>query len=161
MVLVPHPVLSLLLALTWLFLNGFSTGQLVLGLLVGFGAGWAFGAIEPHPGRLRNPRAMLRLFGIVFVDIIRSNIAVASLILSRGRHGRRKAAFIPIRLTLNNPLGLAALAFIVTATPGTAWIEHDTDTGVLLLHVFDVIDEDDWVTMIRDRYEALLLEIFA
>ena len=60
-----------------------------------------------------------------------------------------------------DPVGLALLSMIVTATPGTAWLEYDSATGVLLLHVFDMIETDDWPALIRDRYESRLLEAFA
>ena len=53
------------------------------------------------------------------------------------------------------------LAVILTATPGTAWLEHEREAGTLLLHVFDMVDEEEWRVLIRDRYEALLMESFA
>ena len=33
---------------------------------------------------------------------------------------------------------------IVTSTPGTAWMDYDAARGRLLLHVFDLVDEDEW-----------------
>ncbi|MDR5651692.1 Na+/H+ antiporter subunit E [Ruixingdingia sedimenti] len=158
--LVPHPLLSLALVLMWLLLTRFSLGHLLLGVVIALIAGWALGKVEPERPRLRRIWPLIRLMGIVSVDIIRSNIAVAGLILTRGRHGARKSAFVDIPLRLDDPVPLALLAMIITATPGTAWLEHDPDTGVLILHVFDVIDEDEWRHLIRDRYESLLLEAF-
>lgn len=158
--LVPHPLVSLGLLLMWLLLNNFTPGHLVLGAVVALVAGWAFGAIEPARRRKWRLRPLLRLSGIVAADIVRSNIAVARLILSNGRHGARRSAFIPIPLDLRDPLPLALLAIIITATPGTVWIEYDSGNRILLLHVFDVIDEDEWRNLIRNRYEALLLEAF-
>lgn len=160
MSLIPHPILSAGLVLVWLLLNEFSLGHLVLGLIIALVSSWALGAIEGDRVRWRNPRTVFRLFCIVGLDIIRSNIAVASLILSGGRHGARRSAFIPIPLKMTDPVGLAVLAMIITATPGTAWIEHDTDQNVLLLHVYDVIDEEAWISLIQTRYESLLREIF-
>ena len=61
---------------------------------------------------------------------------------------------------MTNPSGLAVLAVIVTATPGTAWIEYEPRNGQLLLHVFDLIEGYDWVHTIKSRYESLLMEIF-
>ena len=133
----------------------------MLGVLIALVAGWALGAVEDRAPRIRNLWALIRLVGIVTLDIIRSNIAVAWLIVTRDRHGSRKSAFVDIPLRLRDPVPLALLAIIVTATPGTAWLEYDSDEGVLLLHVFDMIDEDAWRSLIRDRYEALLLEGFA
>ena len=104
---------------------------------------------------------MLKLAGRVTVDIVRSNIAVARLILRDGRDSRRRSGFVRIPLDLTEPNALATLAMIVTATPGTAWMDYTPDTGELLLHVFDLIEDEDWVRVIKSRYEAPLLEIFA
>ena len=34
------------------------------------------------------------------------------------------------------------------------------NSGVLLIHVLDLVDKDEWVALIKNRYEALLMEIF-
>ena len=155
--LLPHPLLTLGLLLLWLLLTRFSLGHLLLGSVIALGAGLVFARLEPASTRLR-PLPLLRLAGIVGVDIIRSNLAVAWLILSDGRN--RRSGFVEIPLRLQDPGALALLALILTATPGTAWLEHDRASGVLLLHVFDLKDPEEWRVLIRDRYEALLLEAF-
>lgn len=157
----PHPVLSVALALMWLLLTRFSLGHLVLGSAIAVFAGLAFARIEPQAPRIRAWTPLLRLAGIVSVDILRSNWAVARLMLTNGRHGARQSEFVTIPLRLRDPVALAVLAVVLTATPGTAWLEYDPEAGTLLLHVFDMIDEDAWRVLIRDRYEALLLEAFA
>ncbi|WP_283176284.1 Na+/H+ antiporter subunit E [Gemmobacter sp. 24YEA27] len=158
--LFPHPLLTCALLLLWLLLTSFSLGNLVLGFGVAALASRAFAAIEPDRVKLRAPMALLRLFFIVGLDIMRSNYAVARLILTGGRHGKRHSGFVEIPLRLRDPAPLALLAMIVTATPGTAWLEYDEATGTLLLHVFDMIETDDWVELIGTRYESLLLEAF-
>lgn len=159
--LVPHPILTLALLLMWLLMTRFSLGNLLLGGAIALVAGWALGSLEPDGPRVRRIWPFVKLAGIVSLDIIRSNLAVAWLIVSRGRHGQRTSGFVEIPLRLRDPFPLGMLAVIITATPGTAWLEYDSDSGILLLHVFDLIDEDDWRHLIRDRYEALLLEVFA
>ena len=52
------------------------------------------------------------------------------------------------------------LALIVTATPGTLWVDFDRRRGTLLLHVLDLVDEESWIQLIKGRYESLLMEIF-
>lgn len=157
---VPHPILTLALLLLWLILNGFSLGHLLLGALVAMIAGKSMQALHPARPRLRRWPVLVRLFLIVGYDIIRSNLNVARLILTNGRHGRRRSGFVEIRLDIHDETALAALAVIVTATPGTAWLDYRPATGMLLLHVFDLIDEDEWRRIIKDRYESLLMEIF-
>lgn len=157
---VPHPVLSLVLLGLWVVLTRPSPGHLILGSVIGLLAGWAVAVLEikgPLPRRLDN---MVRLAAVVGWDIIRSNGAVAWLILSGGRGGRRRSGFVEIPLRLTDKRGLALLAVIITATPGTAWIDYDPEGNVLLLHVFDLVDEEGWRAIIRNRYEALLVEIF-
>src|SRR5690606_147798 len=100
-----------------------------------------------------------RLAVRVLLDIIRSNIAVALIILRPGMRGRT-AGFVRIPLTMRNPNALAVLACIITATPGTVWVDHEPDTGMLMIHVLDLIDENEWIHTITQRYETLLLEIF-
>lgn len=158
--LIPYPLLSLLLLLMWLFLTQFSMGNLVLGSVLAIVAGRAVLALQPAAPRLRNWRTILRLLGIVFVDIVRSNIAVAWLILTNDRHGARKSDFVLIPLRMRDPNALMLLACILTATPGTAWLEYDSDNGLLTLHVFDLLDEAEWQSIVRDQYETMLMEIF-
>lgn len=156
----PHPLLVLSLIFVWLLLTRFSLGHLVLGTVIATFAGWAFARIEPDPPRIRAYLPLIRLALVVSLDILRSNYAVARLMLTNGRHGARHSAFVGIPLKLRDPVGLSLLSMIVTATPGTAWLEHDPESGVMLLHVFDLLDEAAWQDIIRNRYEALLLEIF-
>lgn len=156
----PHPALSAALLLMWLMLTRFSLGHLLLGSCIAVIAGLALSRIEPRAPRIRAWWPLIRLAGIVSVDIIRSNWAVARLMLTNGRSGARRSAFVEIPLRLSDPVALALLAVVLTATPGTAWLEYSPRTGTLLLHVFDAIDEDEWRILIRDRYEALLLEAF-
>ena len=160
MTLLPHPIVTVVLTILWMVLTGFTLGQLVLGLLAGILGGFAYRRITPRRIVVKRPGAMARLFVRVAGDIVRSNWDVARLILSEGRHRRRRSGFVRIPLDLTSPNGLAVLAVIVTATPGTAWLAHDMDSGVLVLHVFDLIDEDDWRELIHTRYETLLMEAF-
>lgn len=153
----PHPILCAGLVLMWLLLNRFSLGHLVLGTAVALVAGQAMAALEPNRPRIRHPLVILRLFAIVLADIVRSNVAVARLVLLGGP---RRQGFVEIDLALRDPTALAVLAVILTSTPGTAWMDHDAARGRLLLHVFDLRDEDEWRTVVNDRYSALLREIF-
>jgi multicomponent K+:H+ antiporter subunit E len=155
----PYPFLTAALLLTWVLLTSFSPGQFLLGAVIAVAASRATAALQPSKPRLRRWQLIPRLAGIVALDILRSNIAVASIILG-GRRRDRVAGFVAIPLDLRDKTGLAVLACIVTSTPGTAWIEYAHDTGVLLIHVLDLVDKDEWIALIKNRYEASLMEIF-
>ena len=154
--LFPYPLLWAGLTLMWLLLTSFSLGNLILGTTVATIAGLAASALRPERPRLRRIDLILQLFGRIMVDIVRSNVAVARLIVTGGP---AKSGFVEIPLELRDPTGLAILAIVLTSTPGTAWIDYDSAHGRLLLHVFDLREADDWREFIKTRYESPLLEI--
>ncbi|WP_334150541.1 Na+/H+ antiporter subunit E [Hyphomicrobium sp.] len=157
--LVPYPILSAFLLGMWLLLNqSVSPGQMLLGSIIGIAGGLAISTLQIPTGRVRRPSAILRLAIIVLIDIIRSNIAVTRIVLKPEL--RARSDFIWVKLDIRNEYALSILACIVTSTPGTVWVNFDSRTGVLLLHVLDLVDEAAWIELIKTRYERLLMEIF-
>lgn len=154
----PHPLLAVALLIMWLLLNqSASPAHILLGALVAMVASQGIAALRPEPVRIVSARPILRLLRIVAADIVRSNIAVARIVLF-GKRG--VSEFVRLPLDLSNIHALTVLALIITATPGTLWVQFNRSTGVLLVHVLDLKDEEEWVRLIKDRYETLLLEIF-
>jgi multicomponent K+:H+ antiporter subunit E len=160
MKLLPYPIASAIFLGFWLLLNqSLSTGQLLLGASMALIGGWALAALEQPKARPRRPLTILRLALIVSADIVKSNIAVARIILGFGRRERRPG-FVDIPLELRDPYGLALLACIITSTPGTLWVKFEEPAGTLTIHVLDLVDKAEWISTIKSRYEQPLLEIF-
>lgn len=158
--LLPFPFLSFGLLALWLLLNQTtSLGQFLIGCVLALVGGWVLTTLQLPRARVRRPSALLRLLGLVSVDIIHSNIAVGRTILGFGRR-QRTSGFVNVPLELRNSYGLAVLACIITATPGTLWVNFDGQKGLLIIHVLDLIEEGEWVRTIKDRYERHLMEIF-
>jgi len=149
-----------LLVLWLLFNQTLSLAHILLGGPAAIVGGWALTLLKLPKIRMRRPTAMIRLSALVLSDIIRSNIAVARIILGLGRRERR-SGFVNIPLDVRDPYALAALACIITSTPGTLWVDFDETSGTLTIHVLDLIDENEWIRTIKNRYERPLLEIFA
>lgn len=158
--LLPYPLLTASLLAMWLLLNGLSLGHVLLGSAIAIAASNVTAALGPAKPRIKRWYLLPKLVAIVVADIWRSNIAVAWLII-RPSHSRRVSGFVVVPLELRHPTGLAILACIVTSTPGTAWVEYDSASNRLLLHVLDLVDEAHWIDLIKNRYERLLLEIVA
>lgn len=155
----PHPLLAGFLLLAWLLLQqSLAPATFLIGALLALGLSHLLDRLQPPPVRVRRPVLLLRLLAHVFVDLVRSNMAVASIILFRRQ--RFHSGFVHIPLTLTQPHALAMLACIITATPGTIWVSHDSRRNVLIIHVLDLIDEAAWIRHIKHRYESPLLEIF-
>jgi multicomponent K+:H+ antiporter subunit E len=145
----------------WLLLNGtLAFGQILLGLTLSALVVFGFRVVRPVQPSLRRPLKALLLLWRVFVDILRSNVAVARIVL--GLDGKRvlRSGFLEVPLDMRDPNGLAALAAIVTSTPGTVWADLSVDGATLTLHVLDLRDEQAWIDTIKQRYERLLMEIF-
>ena len=157
--LLPHPILAGFLLLLWLVLQqSAGLGHIIFGGVIAIAVSMAASAIIPERIAIRRPLKFIQLLAIAGLDIVRSNLAVMSVLF----HPRPNptAGFIEMELTLKNPFALAILAVILTATPGSAWLEYDRARSTVLIHVFDLVDEKEWVATVKKRYEALLLEIF-
>jgi multicomponent K+:H+ antiporter subunit E len=157
----PFPLYSLALAGMWLMLNGsVEPAHILLGLALGLSGGLALASLQPPLRRVRR-RAITAfiLAWLVLADIVRSNIAVAGIVLNPRTRGRT-SGFISMPLASRHPGALAVLACIITATPGTSWARYDAETNTLTIHVLDLVDEAGWITQFKTRYEQRLLEIF-
>lgn len=158
----PSPLLSLALFVTWLMLNeSASVGQLMLGGVLALVVPWFTERWRPDRPRLRRPGLALRLAVVVLVDIVRSNLSVARLIL--GREDRIAPGFVWVPLSLRDPHAIVTLAAIITMTPGTLSADLSDDRRHLLVHAFDLGDESAQAALVADikaRYEAPLRLIF-
>ena len=152
------PLALIGLLLFWLVLNqSISPGQVLIGLAVAAAGTLMLRTLAFPAGGMRRLDAALRLLGRVAADVVRSNLAVARIVLGQPA---LKSGFVDIPLELRSAYGLATLACIITATPGTLWVALDEDKCSLRIHVLDLIDEAEWIRTIKGRYERLLLEIF-
>ena len=155
------PFLVVALTALWLLLNQtLAPGQILLGLVLALGLAWAASALRPLQARLRRLDVAAHLVLVVFLDIVRSNVAVARVVLGLVSNREVHSGFLQIPLDLRDPHGLAALAVIVTSTPGTVWVGLSPEGDTLTLHVLDLQDEAEWIHVIKHRYERPLMRIF-
>jgi multicomponent K+:H+ antiporter subunit E len=145
----------------WLVFNeSLAPGHLIMGAAIAAGCTAVFTHLRgADRSRARRPFTAARLMLAVIADVVRSNLAVGRIVLGLGPR-KRVAGFLPIPLALRDPAGLAVLACIVTATPGTSWIGYDGSQGMLTLHVLDLDDADRLAQAFKQRYEKPLMEIF-
>lgn len=155
------PGLVAWLAFLWLLLNQtVAPGQVALALVMAVSLSWLTSALRPLAARVRNPRVIVALLVTVFADVVRSNVAVGLVVLGLVRGRVVKSGFLEIPLDLRDPHGLAGLAMIVTATPGTVWVDLARDGSRVTLHILDLEDEEYLINWIKHRYERPLMRIF-
>jgi multicomponent K+:H+ antiporter subunit E len=155
------PIFALVLTVMWLLLNTtLSWGHLILGALLS-AALLAFAyQLRPLQPKMKHVWVLIRLIANVLVDIVHSNIGVARVILGLVHGHKVRSGFMEVPLDMRDPHGLAALSMIITCTPGTVWVALNDDRSVLTIHVLDLVDEAEWVTRIKQRYERPLMEVF-
>jgi multicomponent K+:H+ antiporter subunit E len=158
----PHPLLSLVLIVVWLFLvNTITLGHLFLGTLLGIAIPWFTNRFWPERPKIAKPLLLLRFFFITFVtDVIVANITVVRLFLLPDI-SRLRPRFIEIPLNTQDPMVITILASVISLTPGTVSAEVGEDRQTLIVHGLDVADEALAVQSIKTRYEAPLKEIFS
>jgi multicomponent K+:H+ antiporter subunit E len=155
----PYPLLSTALFLMWLLLNqSVAPGTILIGLILSMVLACVMVKLQPPRSHIRRLRR-IAVFGLyVVADITRSNVVVARIIL-RARRQPVTSGFVAVDFDVEDENALALLACILTATPGTAWLEYDRPERKLLLHILDMENEAAWRRTL-ERYEASLKEIF-
>ena len=157
--LLPHPLLTLTLAILWLLLvNQLSAGHIVLGALLGWLIPFVTSPFWPEQIRIRHPLTLLHYLGVFVIDIVRGSFHVARLIL-RGP-ARLRPVFVEVPLALKTDLAISLLANTISLTPGTVSAHLSADKRTLIVHTLDTGDAEALVAEIKQRYEVPLKKIF-
>lgn len=159
--LLPHPFLTLLLAVVWTLLqNNVSAGMVVFGLILGIVIPIGTAQWWPdRPGKIRVLR-MLTYCLLVMWDILVANVQVAWIVLTKSNAAMRPA-WVVVPLDLREPEAITILAGTITLTPGTVSADLSDEGHSLLVHALDAPDPDAVRDEIKHRYERRLKEIFA
>lgn len=158
--LLPHPLLTLLLAVVWTLLqNDVSAGMIVFGVILGVII--PFGTSIWWPDRPSGFRIgkMISYSFLVIWDIFVANVQVAWIVLTRP-NDKLRPAWIEVPLDLRQPEAISVLAGTITLTPGTVSADLSDEGHSLLVHALDADDPNAVRDEIKDRYERRLKEIF-
>ena len=159
--LFPHPLLSALLAVCWLWLNNtLAPGHVLLGAALATAIPFFTRRFWPEPLVIGRPFKVVEYCVLVLYDVIVANVQVAAIIL--GPLSRVRPAFIRVPLDLQTDFAVTMLASTVTLTPGTVSVEIEVDGRggrVLVVHALRCLDPAAMVAEIKTRYERRLKEI--
>ena len=154
----PHPVLSGLLAMSWLALShSLAVVHLLSALLIGWVVPRLIAPFLGPASHIHWPSAM-RLVGVVLWDIVMSNITVARLVL--GPMDKPQPGWIEVPVDTDHPWVNALFASIITTTPGTVSAVVDERGARILVHALDCNDAPAMARDMKARYEAPLVQIF-
>lgn len=157
---VPSPLMSASLFAMWLTLSrSTSIGHVALGAALALFIPRLTKKLRSNGGNVKRPLVVARFILTVGYDVLKSNFEVAWGVLT-WRFKRPDARFIIIPLELRDPHGLAALAMVTTVVPGTVWSELAFDRSALMLHAWNVREDEIFIRHFKQRYEQPLREIF-
>jgi multicomponent K+:H+ antiporter subunit E len=155
----PHPALSVVLALVWLLLQqSLAPAHLLSALVLALVVPWLVHGFLGDGVRPRAPGAMLQLGLVVLWDIVVSNLTVAKIVLDP--RSNPQPAWVDVALDAEHPTAVTLLASIITMTPGTLSCVIDEQRRSILVHALDCSDVAEMAQQIKDRYERPLRRIF-
>lgn len=158
--LLPHPILTVILAVVWVLLqNEVSSGMVVFGFILGIIIPIATAAWWPDRPRGFHLGKMILYCLMVMWDIVVANVEVAWIILTRP-NSKLRSTWVVIPLDLRQPEAITLLAGTITLTPGTVSADLSNEGHSLLVHALDAADPDTVRDEIKHRYERRLKEIF-
>jgi multicomponent K+:H+ antiporter subunit E len=158
--LLPHPFLTLLLAVVWTLLqNDVSAGMVVFGIILGIIIPRMTSIWWPDTPKGFRLGKMMSYSLIVMWDILVANIQVAWIVITVP-NAKLKPAWIVVPLDLVQPEAITMLAGTITLTPGTVSADLSSGGHSLLVHVLHTDDPDAVLDEIKTRYERRLKEIF-
>lgn len=158
--LLPHPQLTLLLAVVWTLLqNDFSAGMVVFGVILSILIPWGTSIWWPDTPKGFRLGKMASYSIMVLWDILVANLQVAWIVLTVP-NSKLKPAWIVVPLELRQPEAITVLAGTITLTPGTVSADLSDEGHSLLVHVLHTDDPDAVRDEILTRYQRRLKEIF-
>ncbi|QOG12413.1 Na+/H+ antiporter subunit E [Arcobacter sp. FWKO B] len=157
--LIPHPILSIVLLITWLLLNNtVAAGHIVLGAILAILIPWFTAAFWQERVCAKNPMVFFKFAFVVLYDIVVASITVSKQVLSPNEN--LKPEFFELPLDIKHPLGISTLASTISLTPGTVSCDLSEDKTFLIIHALHIDNKDDVINEIKQRYEKPLMEVF-
>lgn len=161
------PVIGLVLAVLWLFINGTVLtpagllGTFLGGLAVGMPVAYVFRRFYTPEINLRGGIAAVP-FAVLYVlmflwELLTANIDVARRVLSPSMPIEPDVVEVPLRV--QSDLAVTTIANSITLTPGTLTMDYEDDLNTLYVHGITGANEQAILEPIR-RWEDYALIIF-
>jgi multicomponent Na+:H+ antiporter subunit E len=117
-----------------------------------------FGEEFSYRDKLNRIPKQIHYLSILIVEIVKSSIVVAKIVLQPKIDIKPGIIAVPIRAKTD--VGITAIANTITLTPGTLTIDISNDKSALYVHCIDIDDAKKIRDSIRDDLEEYVLEAF-
>ncbi len=156
-----QPMLSVLLLFSWLLLvdDFTSPGHWFFAALLALAIPrFLYGWWPPTP-KIKSWPALIVFLWRALVDIVLGNIQVAKMAL--GPQQRLQPGFVEYHTSLDNDLALFMLMSAISLAPGSVSTCYNRQKRRVEVHLLHCEDEQAELDNIRQRYEEVLLRVFA
>jgi multicomponent Na+:H+ antiporter subunit E len=151
--------INLMLMLAWCGSFGsFAPWTLLTGFVAGFAVLYLTRRVwgEPEPQYFRKTFAFLSFFGFYANALLQAAILIARQVLSPRITVRPGVIAVP--LEAERDVEIAALANLITLTPGTLSLDVSEDRSTLYVHAMFFDDPETVLRDIKTNFERRLLE---
>lgn len=152
-------ILHIFLAFVWMLLqNSFTFGHFLAGYVVGAIILYVFYRFFPG-GKiyLSKAFAIVELLLVFLWELLKANITVANLVLSRKMEIRPGIIAVPLEITQDQAIAL--LANMITLTPGTLSLDVSADKKEIFVHVLNLDDTEAARREIKEVFERRIIKI--
>lgn len=154
-------VMTLAFALGWTAITGtFSLSNLLLGAVIGALAFWVVRERLTTSLLFNRIYRILALFGLFLVELLKSGVRVALLVMSPRLDRRLRLGIIAFPLTVKSDFEITLLANMITLTPGTLSIDVSEDRKTLFVHAIAVPSKQALIRAIAGGFERKIIEAF-
>ncbi len=152
-------LLNLLLAFAWAALTGsFQPVDLLFGFALGYLVLWVITRLGKPNQYFKQIPLVLGLLGYFLLDLLRANLRMAGIILSRRM--KLRPAVIAVPLILTSEPAIILFSNLMTLTPGTLSLDISTDRRMLYLHTVYLDDPETFKQELIEGYQRRLKELF-
>lgn len=151
-------LINVALTILWCIITmSFSFGNFVLGFLFGTFAVFIMRPFLPGRFYLRPLFKSISLAFIFIIELIKANIHVFKIVISKEIN--ITPAFFAYPTELTKAWEISLLSQMITLTPGTVVVAVSDDQKTLYIHAIDFSNLEDEIEGIRSSFEAAIKEV--
>jgi multicomponent Na+:H+ antiporter subunit E len=151
-------LLNLLIGLVWMLLHdSWNALTFTIGYVIGLGLIYGMRRFFPTPFYARKCWAILKLFYLFIVELVRSTFTVIRQI-ARPRLNIEPGIF-RVKTILKNDWEITLLCVLITLTPGSVAMEVAPEDGIIYLHAMDASEFTNSIVKTMRTFEKAILEV--
>lgn len=152
-------LINLIIAAVWMLLQEALTWEgFVLGYFIGLAVLYFTARQLRAPLYTKPVIAFLKLSAVFFVEVVKSSVRVAYLVL----HPRLPVSpgLITVPLDVQSDEGITMLAGLISMTPGSLSVEVSEDRAFLYVHALEADDPEASIAEFKEVFERRIMEVY-